>query len=564
MRKANENKQAKNTLKELKEIQLSILSAISHAVIGLKERTIIFANDAVETVFGWKPEELVGSSTRVLYRTDEEYEEIARHFYPVLEEQQSYTEEFPCRRKDGRDIVCRISASKIGKTLKEKGIVVIYEDITELKQAEIALTESENKFKGLVEGSIAGVYIIQGGMFKYVNQRFAEIHGYTVEEMVGKLGVKETMLPDDLPIVEENIRKRISDKTEVVHYAIRAVRKDKKIIHVEIYGTHMMYQGKQAVMGTLIDITERKRAEDALKRAEEKYRNIFENAMVGIYQSTPEGRYLSVNPAMARIFGYSSPEEMIKTITNTRLQTYVNPDDRIRFKKLLESGEVVGGFEIQRYRKDKGKFWVSINSRAVFDESGKVLYYEGIAEDVTERKKAEETITHMAYHDTLTGLPNRMLFNDRLSVEIARTSRHQKRLAVMMLDLDRFKDVNDTFGHDVGDMLLKAVAEGLTKLLRKSDTVARLGGDEFILILTELNQVEDTSVIARNIIDSFKKPFQLNSHTISITTSIGIAVFPEDGGDANTLVKNADTAMYRTKQAGRNNYQWYSKILKDN
>ena len=564
MRKANENKQAKNTLKELKEIQLSILSAISHAVIGLKERTIIFANDAVETVFGWKPEELVGSSTRVLYRTDEEYEEIARHFYPVLEEQQSYTEEFPCRRKDGRDIVCRISASKIGKTLKEKGIVVIYEDITELKQAEIALTESENKFKGLVEGSIAGVYIIQGGMFKYVNQRFAEIHGYTVEEMVGKLGVKETMLPDDLPIVEENIRKRISDKTEVVHYAIRAVRKDKKIIHVEIYGTHMMYQGKQAVMGTLLDITERKRAEDALKRAEEKYRNIFENAMVGIYQSTPEGRYLSVNPAMARIFGYSSPEEMIKTITNTRLQTYVNPDDRIRFTKLLESGEVVGGFEIQRYRKDKGKFWVSINSRAVFDESGKVLYYEGIAEDVTERKKAEETITHMAYHDTLTGLPNRMLFNDRLSVEIARTSRHQKRLAVMMLDLDRFKDVNDTFGHDVGDMLLKAVAEGLTKLLRKSDTVARLGGDEFILILTELNQVEDTSVIARNIIDSFKKPFQLNSHTISITTSIGIAVFPEDGGDANTLVKNADTAMYRTKQAGRNNYQWYSKILKDN
>ena len=564
MRKANENKQAKNTLKELKEIQLSILSAISHAVIGLKERTIIFANDAVETVFGWKPEELVGSSTRVLYRTDEEYEEIARHFYPVLEEQQSYTEEFPCRRKDGRDIVCRISASKIGKTLKEKGIVVIYEDITELKQAEIALTESENKFKGLVEGSIAGVYIIQGGMFKYVNQRFAEIHGYTVEEMVGKLGVKETMLPDDLPIVEENIRKRISDKTEVVHYAIRAVRKDKKIIHVEIYGTHMMYQGKQAVMGTLLDITERKRAEDALKRAEEKYRNIFENAMVGIYQSTPEGRYLSVNPAMARIFGYSSPEEMIKTITNTRLQTYVNPDDRIRFKKLLESGEVVGGFEIQRYRKDKGKFWVSINSRAVFDESGKVLYYEGIAEDVTERKKAEETITHMAYHDILTGLPNRMLFNDRLSVEIARTSRHQKRLAVMMLDLDRFKDVNDTFGHDIGDMLLKAIAEGLTKLLRKSDTVARLGGDEFILILTELNQVKDASVIARNIIDSFKKPFQLNSHTISITTSIGIAVFPEDGGDANTLVKNADTAMYRTKQAGRNNYQWYSKILKDN
>jgi len=157
-----------------------------------------------------------------------------------------------------------------------------------------------------------------------------------------------------------------------------------------------------------------------------------------------------------------------------------------------------------------------------------------------------------------------MLFNDRLSVEIARTSRHQKRLAVMMLDLDRFKDVNDTFGHDIGDMLLKAIAEGLTKLLRKSDTVARLGGDEFILILTELNQVKDASVIARNIIDSFKKPFQLNSHTISITTSIGIAVFPEDGGDANTLVKNADTAMYRTKQAGRNNYQWYSKILKDN
>jgi diguanylate cyclase (GGDEF)-like protein/PAS domain S-box-containing protein len=632
-------------------------------------------------VFGWEPEELVGRSTRVLYRSDEEYEEIAGRFYPLLEKQQSYSEEFPCRTKDGRDIVCRISASRIGETLKEKGIVVIYEDITERKQAESALMESENMFKGLVEGSIAGVYIIQDGVFKYVNQRFAEIHGYTVEEMVGKLGVKETILPEDQSIVEENIRKRLSGKADVVHFTMRAVRKDKKIIHVEVYGTHMMYQGKQAVMGTLIDITERKRAEDALKRAEEKYRNIFENAMIGIYQSTPEGRYLSVNPAMARIFGYSSPEEMIKTITNAGLQTYVNPDDRIRFKKLLESGGVVGGFETQRYRKDKGKFWVSINNRAVFDESGKVLYYEGIVEDITARKEAEEAlreseikfrslfegsrdaiyittkdgrfidanqsfldlfgdtreglmernakdayisiedkerfkkmikeqgavrdyeiklqkkdgakidclltvtpkrndrgdvieyqgivrditerkrtgdlIKHLAYHDPLTDLPNRLLFNDRLNMAMISAQRNKQKLAVMMLDLDKFKDVNDTLGHNIGDMLLKAVANCLTVVLRKGDTTARLGGDEFLLLLTNIVKTENTGGVAQKILEAFQKPFVFDGQEVYITTSIGIAIYPEDGEDIDTLIKHADIAMYSAKKAGRNAYQYH-------
>jgi diguanylate cyclase (GGDEF)-like protein/PAS domain S-box-containing protein len=378
--------------------------------------------------------------------------------------------------------------------------------------------------------------------------------------MVGKSGVKETILPEDQSIVEENIRKRISGKTDLVHYAFRAVRKDKKIIHVEVYGTHMMYQGKQAVTGTLIDITARKKAEEALRESEIKFRSLFEGSRDAIYITTKDGRFIDANQSFLDLFGDTREELMERNAKDA----YISIEDKERFKKMIKEQGAVRDYEIKLQKKDGAKIDCLLTVTPKRNDRGDVIEYQGIVRDITERKRIEDIIKQLAYHDSLTGLPNRLLFNDRLSVEIARTSRHQKRLAVMMLDLDRFKDVNDTFGHDVGDMLLKAVAKGLMKLLRKSDTVARLGGDEFILILTELNQTEDASVIARNIIDSFKKPFQLNSHTISITTSIGIAVFPEDGGDANTLVKNADAAMYRIKQAGRNNYQWYSKIQKDN
>jgi diguanylate cyclase (GGDEF)-like protein len=180
--------------------------------------------------------------------------------------------------------------------------------------------------------------------------------------------------------------------------------------------------------------------------------------------------------------------------------------------------------------------------------------------DVTERRQHEDTIHHLAYHDALTGLPNRVLLDDRLGQALASASRTGTRGALMILDLDRFKDINDSLGHSMGDLLLRAVGERLTGLLRKSDTVSRMGGDEFVLLLPSIASAESAAVSAAKIVAAFNKPFICNGHILSVTASIGIADFPDDGGDAETLLKNADIALYRVKEAGRNDFQRYTTL----
>jgi diguanylate cyclase (GGDEF)-like protein len=181
------------------------------------------------------------------------------------------------------------------------------------------------------------------------------------------------------------------------------------------------------------------------------------------------------------------------------------------------------------------------------------------AESRSKRRQAEETIRQMAYHDSLTGLPNRKLFSDRLGIALAQAKRNQKGVAVTMLDLDYFKDMNDTLGHDVGDHLLKAAAARLSAALRKGDTVTRFGGDEFVLILPDLKGIEDVIQVAQKIVESFRKPFLIDTHELLVTTSIGIAVYPHDGTDEGILLKNADIAMYQVKQTGRDRYQIYKE-----
>lgn len=175
-----------------------------------------------------------------------------------------------------------------------------------------------------------------------------------------------------------------------------------------------------------------------------------------------------------------------------------------------------------------------------------------------QRKRSEEALQHMAYHDPLTGLPNRALFNDRLALAIAQAERKRQKLAVMLLDLDHFKGINDTLGHSAGDQLLQAVAERLTGLLRKGDTVARLGGDEFMLMLPEVARVEDAAKVAEKILAAIQEPFVLDSHKLQITTSIGITIYPDDGENADAQITQADIAMYRAKRGGRNNYERYT------
>jgi diguanylate cyclase (GGDEF)-like protein len=226
--------------------------------------------------------------------------------------------------------------------------------------------------------------------------------------------------------------------------------------------------------------------------------------------------------------------------------------------KVSQTGRPEKGTAFEIIRKDGFKRHVEISVSLIKDVSGTPFGFRGIVRDIDDRKKAEATILHMAYHDALTGLPNRLLFNDRMNVSMSAAQRNNKRFAVMMLDLDKFKHINDSMGHSIGDQLLQSVGNRLRGRLRKSDTVARMGGDEFMLLLPEINQREDAEIIAKKIVDSFQRPFILGNNDLKVTTSIGIAVYPDDGADFDTLKKSADIAMYKAKEKGRNNFQCFA------
>ncbi|MGG6242180.1 EAL domain-containing protein [Nodosilinea sp. AN01ver1] len=485
---------------------------------------------------------------------------------------------------------------------------------------------------------------------------------------------------------------------------------------------------------------ERRQTELSLMRAEAKYRSIFENAVEGMFQSTPQGQYLTVNPMLARIYGYRSPQDLIQNLTDINRQLYVQPGRRQEFIDLIWANGSVLGFESEVYRKDGAVIWISESARAIYDDRQVLIGYEGTVEDITDRKRGEAAIlrrdrllqgvaeasqcllttadvhqaipqvlarlgqaatadrayvyTHhpqsvtgepamtlryewttsttasgmgqpywqdqsyralglerwltllqqgksicsltrhmpaaeqavllrdsilsilmvpifidaelwgyigfdacqqewewsasdesilvavaaslggalkrqqteaqmcyQVYHDALTGLPNRAFFDQHLPQAIARTSQSEQMLAVIFLDLDHFKTINDTLSHAVGDLLLQQVTQRVSAALRAEDIVARWGGDEFTLILPNLASSNDAAKVARRIADQLTPPFLLQNHELHVTASLGIALFPQDGQDMTTLLQNADAAMYRAKQQGRNNYQFYTQSL---
>jgi diguanylate cyclase (GGDEF)-like protein/PAS domain S-box-containing protein len=338
------------------------------------------------------------------------------------------------------------------------------------------------------------------------------------------------------------------------------VRKDGSVFWANVIITPLRDEAGQhrGFSKVTCDITERKRAEEALRETEEKYFRIFNEAVVGIFQTTPGGRYLSVNPELARIYGYDSPAELMANRTDIAYQVFVDPSERELFKRQVEEKGSVHNFEYQTYRKDGAKMWVLENARAVRDSSGATLYYEGTVANITDRKVAEERVQYLAYYDALTGLPNRALLEDRLSKALASARRQKDKVALLFLDLDRFKNVNDSLGHLVGDLLLQDVAERLKRWSREQDTVARLAGDEFLIVLTDVKDIPDAAVAAERLMDAMTAEFVVQGHSFDISCSLGISIFPEHGADGETLIKHADTAMYCAKEYGRNNFQFFT------
>ena len=299
--------------------------------------------------------------------------------------------------------------------------------------------------------------------------------------------------------------------------------------------------------------------QQALRQAEEKYRAIFEEAVVGIFQITPEGRPLIVNRALAEMHGYDSPEQLLAEVSNVVHQLFVDPNRMDELRQMLEEKGAVRGAEIEVYRRDRTKKWVLMSLRAVIH--GNTVLNEGIVEDISDRKAAEKQVQFLAYYDALTELPNRTLLHDRLSQALASARRRKDKVALLFLDLDRFKDINDSMGHSAGDLLLREVAARLKRWAREQDTVARLGGDEFLIVLTDVKDIPGAAVAAERLMDAMIAEFVVQGHLLRVSCSLGISIFPEHGADGETLIRNADAAMYSAKDYGRNNFQFFTQDM---
>jgi diguanylate cyclase (GGDEF)-like protein/PAS domain S-box-containing protein len=375
---------------------------------------------------------------------------------------------------------------------------------------------------------------------------------YKVSDLIGKPFIP-LVYPDDLPGLLDSFNRLVSGQLEP--WEFRVVDKDGRIVFVRTSSRPVYEDGKiVGITGLMTDITERKHAEEALHNAEEKYRSLVENISDIFYMLDNQGNITYISPVVERLTRYKVSELIGKPVFQL-----IHPDD---LPGLLDSyNHLVAGqlvpWEFRLLDKDSRILFVH-SSRQLLYKDGKVIGVTALITDITERKQMEKKLEELATHDFLTGLPNRVLLLDRFTIAVALAHRNKARLAVMVLDLDKFKLINDIYGHGAGDQVLKVVGTRLTGIIRASDTLARLGGDEFVLVMMETDQMKDATAIAQKILDSFKEPLLIDGNDLLVSTSIGIAIYPEDGQDLESLIKKSDAAMYYSKGHGRNQFKFFS------
>lgn len=460
------------------------------------------------------------------------------------------------RKKNGSLIDVEIVVHSI-KYHGMEAMLVAANDVTERKKAEESLSFTAALLKAETETTIDGILAVDdSGCVILINQQMGR-HFDIPAEML--------KTADDL-VLRSHVTGQVEDPkafAEKVNYLYR--HPDEKSTDevrlkngktLERYSAPLLdskgcYRGR---IWYFHDITTGKQAEAALLQAERNYRTIFENAVVGIFRSTMDGRPLSVNRAMAQLHGYKSPEELLEAVSDAA-QLFVDPSQMGELHAAVVNGGSVCNAEVEIYRKDGSRKWISVNLQGERDEEGNLLFVNGTTEDISARKIAEARVQYLAYFDALTGLPNRALMNDRLAKALPTARRRNEKVAVLFLDLDRFKLINDSLGHTVGDLLLKEVSHRLEGCTRQQDTVSRIGGDEFIILLTG---VDEASAIASRVASALTAPFEVKGHVLTTSCSIGISMFPDDGDNGETLIKYADQAMYCAKESGRNAFRFFS------
>ena len=598
--------------------------------------------------------------------------------------------EFRIRRPDGtlRWLAenARVIRDATGKVLHYEGTLV---DITARKEAEQALHGSEERYRALVEHSQDGVFIQQDGRYVYVNPRYAEMLGYAPEDLTG-LEFMRVIAPEDRPMMLELWERRTHGAWEKGAYEVHLLKKDGETrVIASVSAGPILYRGAEASTGTVRDITAESQQQQALGEAQSKYRALFENSVLGMYQSTPDGRFIEANLAIAKIFGFESVEQLKREVATLR-DYYADPKQRDVLLADLQRRGSITGLEYRIKRRDGTIAWVSQNARVVRNPDGSVYCFEGVVQDITARKLAEDSLhkseekyralvetaqvgvmvyrdgrylyinhafaamlgyadhellgksyrdvvapedlsaaderqtrrmrgeavpndyevrllhkdgqtrvivmmsaavveqdgaklvlatmrdvteqkrierqlRHNATHDPLTGLPNRSFFIERLQRAIAYARRRggDAPYAVLFLDLDGFKVVNDSLGHAFGDQLLVETAHRIKKCLRPWDTMSRHGGDEFTILVDHMRGVEDARDVAERIHKELAHPIQLGDHEVFINASVGIALGTDYYTTTDEVLRDADTAMYQSKASGKAGFAVFDTRMHD-
>ncbi|MGH9422001.1 MAG: putative bifunctional diguanylate cyclase/phosphodiesterase, partial [Thermoanaerobaculia bacterium] len=426
------------------------------------------------------------------------------------------------------------------------GIVYAATDVTERRRAEQALREGEHRYRTLFEGNPLPmwVYDYETLAFIAVNEAAVQHYGYAKDEFL-RMTIEDIRPPEEIDALRSALTAR-RDRNEPRVFKHR--KRNGEVFDAEIISFEFISAGRRSRLVIANDVTKRRSDEKRLRDSEERYRLLFERNLAGVYRSSMDGQILDGNDAIARMFGYHDRQEFL---AQSAYSLYNSEEDRNRLMAQVREYGALSNVEVRMRRRDGTPVWV-IENMTLLD--GGVL--EGTIVDITDRKTAQEQMEYQAYHDALTGLPNRLLFRDRIDIALAHARRHRTQAAVMFLDLDQFKLVNDSLGHTVGDALLQEVGTRLVLSIRADDTVARMGGDEFTVLLTDVKETGSAGIVAQKLLEAISQPMVIEGHELYVTTSIGIARSPEDGVDAETLLKRADGAMYRAKEAGRNNFQF--------
>jgi diguanylate cyclase (GGDEF)-like protein/PAS domain S-box-containing protein len=431
------------------------------------------------------------------------------------------------------------------------------EEIRRLRQNLETLRDSEQRFRTLTQQLPVGIFMADlQGQCRYVNERWYQMTGLAAEQTVG-LPWTHALHPDDRDQVEKIWRQALDKGSEfVVDHRFqtptgRDVWMDTRAVPLRDRSGQIVYY-----LGANTDIAELKRTEETLRASEARFRSYFELPLVGIALTGPDKRWWEVNNRLCEMLGYRRSQ--LLQLTWAEL-TYPEDlaTDLAQFERV--ASRRIDGYSIDKrfMRQDGSLLYASVSTRCIRRSNGMVDYYVALIQDISERKQAEEHIQHLAHYDALTDLPNRTLLGDRLQQVLLRAARDHTQVGILLVDLDHFKRINDTLDHTVGDQLLREVGHRLQSCVRECDTISRQGGDEFAVVLPDLINNDEAPRIAERILGAMTEPYRFSDHDLHITCSIGISLYPRDGRSAEILLKNADNALYRAKDLGRNNYQFY-------